>query len=458
MAGALSNLLGIERNPNALTLLPLAVDEAGDVSFAIPSMAYDAGDALLDAFTLPADVYAGRREPTVEDATNFSLSLLGSSFLAPAPKNALRSGAAYLGDPRLIKNPRVVREMMEQDRPEAGFGGQLSNLKHKPLSEMEYEFVPTEGGLLVNRTVTPEQIAEGGKNVIIPLVGDRTRAGGVVTSIGGKRLETPVDMQGGYQFGQSKAQMDDESVWASAGGIPQGIQNQVDLAGRDADNVYLGYVSMGGKSDSVSHHMADALLEQIKVSPLTKGAKKAFDKHLRNLEVVDKKTKKVTKPLKDWVGLDDPNISEYVANLTQGQRGIFTQAMDKRSWKDMGFPDVAETRLAITDPELLGLPHGYGGQFIGRGRVGSAIDENPSYTHKTYPNTLKGDYVGGLDEPLPRQIMFPEFHKARRDQKAGLVQDDRSFNIGNPSIQRLDQEWLDGVMQYYDDLQAGKFD
>lgn len=406
-----------------------------------------------------ADMYYN--EPEQRTLLNLGLSSLGVLPFVP-PVVSMRKGAGYLGDPRLIKNPRVVREMMERDNPEFGFGGQISGVKHRPLSEMQYEFVPTEGGLLVNKSISPEELAAGGDNVILQLVGDKTRAGGKITSIGDNRLETPVDMQGGYQFGQSKAQMDDESVWASAGGVPQAIQSQIDVAGRDADNIYLGYVSMGGGSDSVSHHMADALLEQIKVSPISKKSKKAFDSHLRNLTITDKKTGKVKKPLADWVGLDDPNISEYVAGLTQGQRGIFTQALDKRSWQDMGFPDVAETRLAITDPELLGLPTGYGGQFIGRGRVGAAVDENPSYVHKTYPNTVKGDYVGGLDEPLPRQVMFPDFHKIRRDKTGystrALVADDRSFNIGNPAIQRLDQEWLDGVMQYYDDLAAGKFD
>jgi len=54
--------------------------------------------------------------------------------------------------------------------------------------------------------------------------------------------------------------------------------------------------------------------------------------------------------------------------------------------------------------------------------------------------------------------MFPEFHRARRAEGKDVVPDDRAFNIGAPQVQKLDQEWLDGVMSYYDDLVAGKLD
>lgn len=410
-----------------------------------------------DVTGLLADANMYYNYPEERTLTNAGLSMAGLLPILPSA-SAVKLSKRYGGDPRLIKNPEVIREAMAQQRPQFGFGGQIGNLVHKPLSEMQYEFVPTPGGLLAPKVTTVEELAAGGNNVLINLVGDRTRAGGVITEIGGRKLENPVDMQGGKDYGRSRAQMDDESVWASAGGIPKSIQNKIDEAGQSADNVYLSYVSMGGASDAVSHHMADAILEQIKVGDITKKSKRAFDSHLRNIKIKNDKTKKIEQPLKDWPGLDSPNISEYVAALPQGARGVFTKAMDKSSWRNMGFPDVAETRYALTEPELLGLPSGYGGQFIGRGRVGSAVEESPSYVHKTYPNTIKGDYVGALEKPLPRQVMLPDFHLQRRAEGKDFVRDDRAFNIGAPQVQKLDQEWVDGAMQYYDDLVAGRYD
>ena len=410
-----------------------------------------------DLTGLLADANMYYNYPEERTLTNAGLSMAGLLPLVPSV-TAIKSAKKYGGDPRLIKNPEVIREAMMQQRPQFGFGGQIGNLVHKPLSEMQHTFVPTPGGLLAPKRTSAEELARGGNNVLINLVGDKTRAGGVITEIGGKKLEIPVNSQGGRDYGRSQAQMQDESVWASAGGIPQSIQNKIDEAGREADNVYLGYVSMGGASDAVSHHMSDAILEQIKVGDITKKSKKLFDDHVKNIKIKNDKTKKIEQPLKDWPGLDSPNISDYVAALPQGARGVFTKAMDKASWRRLGFPDIAETRYALTDPELLGLPSGYGGQFIGRGRPGSLVDETPSYVHETYPNTIKGDYVGALDDPLPRQVMFPEFHRARRAEGKDVVPDDRAFNIGAPQVQKLDQEWLDGVMSYYDDLIAGRLD
>jgi len=409
-----------------------------------------------DLTGLLADANMYYNYPEERTLTNAGLSMAGLLPLVPSV-TAIKRAKQYGGDPRLIKNPEVIREAMMQQRPQFGFGGQIGNLVHKPLSEMQYKFVPTPGGLLAPKVTTAEDLASGGNNVMINLAGDKTRAGGVITEIGGNKLEKNINMQGGRQYGQSQAQMQDESVWASAGGIPKSIQNKIDEAGQEADNVYLGYVSMGGASDAVSHHMSDAILEQIKVGRTTKKSRQAFDSHVKNIKIKNDKTKKVEQPLRDWPGLDSPKIAEYVSALPQGARGVFTKAMDKAAWRNMGFPDIAETRYALTDPDLLGLPSGYGGQFIGRGRVGSVVDESPSYVHETYPNTIKGDYVGEI-EPLPRQVMFPDFHKARRAEGKAVVPDDRAFNIGAPQVQKLDQEWLDGVMSYYDDLVAGKFD
>mgnify|MGYP000621929634 CR=1 FL=1 len=58
---------------------------------------------------------------------------------------------------------------------------------------MAATYEPTEGALLAPKVLTPEEMV-GENNFMVPLVGDRTLAGGRITSIGGQRLDTPVEM------------------------------------------------------------------------------------------------------------------------------------------------------------------------------------------------------------------------------------------------------------------------
>jgi len=404
------------------------LDAAAIATMPVPIVGDIAG-VLADA-----NMYATR--PEERTFLNAGMSLAGLLPFVPIAF-AIQQAKKNAGDPRSLRNPATISEQ------NIGYGGDISTTKTKPIDEMSYTFEETPGGLLAPQKMTPEQMFGSGRNVQLPLVGDRTRAGGVVTKIDGKDVN--VSAQGGYQFGQSRAQMDDQSVWASEGSIPKTIQNTIDEAGREADEVFLTYSAMGARSDAVSHHMADSLMDQVKVSKISKKSKKVFDEDYRKL-------------VPDWPGIDSPKAQEFLDSTTQGKRGAFSNLMSAKKYTDMGFPDIATTRLAITDPKLLFAPTGESGQFIGRGRPGAEIDENPSYIHKTYDKTIKGDYVGELEQTVPRQIMFPEFYRQRRAADAPVGADDRSFGMGSPTVQKLDQEWLDGVMKYYDDLSAGRYD
>jgi hypothetical protein len=60
--------------------------------------------------------------------------------------------------------------------------------------------------------------------------------------------------------------------------------------------------------------------------------------------------------------------------------------------------------------------------------------------------------LGGLAEQLPREVMFPDFFRARREAGAPRLADDRAFSMSNVN-QNADQRWLDNVMRF---LEAGK--
>jgi hypothetical protein len=72
---------------------------------------------------------------------------------------------------------------------------------------------------------------------------------------------------------------------------------------------------------------------------------------------------------------------------------------------------------------------------------------NPVSPHKTYNTQLAGEYLGGLEQSVPKEIMFPDWYKMRREIGAPESGDVRSFQLANP-IQQTNQEWLDNIMQY----------
>jgi hypothetical protein len=125
--------------------------------------------------------------------------------------------------------------------------------------------------------------------------------------------------------------------------------------------------------------------------------------------------------------------------------------MDTGPYQTGGFPNVAEARLAVTDPRLLYDPSGAAGMSIARANPG--VVERSG--HRTYDTALGGEYVGGFGQSVPKEVMYPDIFKAyaQRRNKHGVPLDasqtEYAFRIGTPPFyQETSQQWLDGVMRY----------
>ena len=121
-------------------------------------------------------------------------------------------------------------------------------------------------------------------------------------------------------------------------------------------------------------------------------------------------------PVKDWPGLDAPNLREYLVETKGDTRKKFLRLMEKATFQRQGFPSSGKARIAVTDKEQLMLGPGMFGGSIGKIDVDADIITDPLMPHKTYNTQLRGEYVGEID-PVHQSELFKDFYEGRKDKK-----------------------------------------
>ena len=354
---------------------------------------------------------------------------LTSTLLADSSK----PGTAIEALAKTGKLKEVAHDPFTGDTAGKTYWDDLSKTKLSiPVEDMRSTHVPTEEGLLKRQLIKPEQL-QG--SIIIPAVGDRTMAGTRLTHINEKPLDYHVEMQGGPDYMRGISQMKDQSVWASDKGPITRMAKYARKLAKDNEGTDLNlvYSSMGARSGDYSHHMTDALLSQMKSAPVTKKAIKEFDTEMKDINP-------------KWPGLSSPKLRDVL--LENGKmRKQFVEEMALGEHQGKGFPDIGSTRAAITDPRFIGQPTGVTGYSMARLDPTGKIITDQKAPHITYRSKIAGKYLGGLDEHIPREIMFPDFYAGRRAASKKPLSDDRAFTMSNVH-QVADQKWLDNLMKH----------
>lgn len=333
-----------------------------------------------------------------------------------------------MGKSRYPKQPRMSRD----DAVAAGYWHPVGADKKLPIPypEMTRGIEPAHD--LVPWRAADWESMQGG--TLIPAVGDRTEAGQWLKSVGGYGLSDDVLLEGGHDFMRSHDPYG--SIWASDKGVIKTLHNKARDAYEAGSDPYLSFMPMGHGASNFNTMMSDALLGQmqteLKTGQISKTAKGMFDREMRKLRP-------------EWKGIDHPDTMRMLDD-NGALRHAFVSTVQKDVYQKRGFPNVGETRFAITDPNLMDTPLHQGGQAVGR-ITDEDIMYDPLFPHKTYNTQLGGQYMGGDIEGIPRDILFPDFAKSRRAAGVDPAGDYRSFHLGIPT-QQMDQEWLDQLMKH----------
>ena len=286
------------------------------------------------------------------------------------------------------------------------------------------------------KTISPEDLPRDG--YLLNLVGDRSNVG-EVTRIGGEKLDVPILLDGGMGYMRGK----DTGAWASDERVVKSLSNKVKQA--DGRPVVGAYMAMSGTGSDFANMTRAVAMRNFDPAALRKKDIKSFNARFNSAKAYEPRLRD------DFPGIDSPKLNEWL-DKSGTRRAAFFDFMDKAEWRNLGFPNVTEARHVIQDPKLRDIPAGveqYGGQSLSLLNPSGVMRPTADLKmpHGTYDTDLAGKYIGGLDQGMPRSLLFPDFHNARRASGVAPSGDNRAFQM-KQVLQPMDQQWLDGVMSF----------
>jgi hypothetical protein len=360
-------------------------------------------------------------------------SLLGSRVIP----NALPQGALGMN---------MMRPLTKDQIDPLGYG-RAKGLLTRRLDETDIDY-SKDIDLVPEKKISIEDL-QG--SILYPLFGDQSGTGLLINSIDGVPFNKPVKLEGGAGFMRGASNKAEGSIWASDKNVITRLNNKVkNISDETGKPVNMIYTAMGKEGVDFSTFPSAVLAEQMPTAKILKKDKQAFDKLMKKNITVKKRGKdEVEHPaVKDWVGVDSPKLREYLDNAPAYVRKKFVKIMDKSPFQQAGFPSVGKARYAVTDDALKGKGSGDTGLVIGRPNLEKDPTSNPIVPHSTYGTQMFGEYVGGLEKTVPRNILFRDYFNLPKVKSLNnSAMQDYAFGRVFPT-QEVDQELVDTIMNY----------
>lgn len=290
--------------------------------------------------------------------------------------------------------------------------------------------------------ISPEDLY--GK-VGVQVQGDRSRAGAVIRALRGIPMDDVVKLEGGPAYAQLAKEMDTGGAWASMKGAAAGKQRQFDRAAEVTGREPVGvYSAMGLDGVNFATPVAEAMIKQLRLLRPNKAAMAGADKEIRRFAP-------------EFVGLQSPDALAQVLGRDSfpmegaGQvRKAIVETLRKAEYQNQGFPVYDDIIEAVTQRELKDAPIGASGFTVFRAKPGAGVIEKSDVKmpHGSYDTVIPGDYMGGLAQSVPAEVMFPKIYERQRALGRNPQQIHRSLQVNNQDFEVFDQQWLDGVMDY----------
>ena len=295
---------------------------------------------------------------------------------------------------------------------------------------------------------------------VIPTMWDRSDLG-VLTRVNDQNLAFPVPLDAGYQYPMTRSNFDANRFGASNKSPVTTVMNAAKRASgqkidkktgeiiKEGKPVFGVYTNMGGESNDYSTMVSDTIIAMMPNAKITKKSVKEFDDLMKDR-------------IENWPGLngvqDNPEKMKKLRDFLNRPEGgndrkLFVKTMETGKWNSQGFPDVTSARAATSVQDMFGI-----GTGDATGRIIGQIDYNAPTTrvtdHNTYPVSIprvpntplyRASTQGGAFVDIPRDLILPDYLKARRLANKPEVSDTRAITMSVPS-QDLTPKTIDDIM------------
>jgi hypothetical protein len=281
-------------------------------------------------------------------------------------------------------------------------------------------------------------------DVMIGIPGDPTLTGKTLYSVGDFTLGSPSPQHGGPLYGL----YNDDAFWASGIGPARGVQNLAKRASKQYDAPVKGnYIMMGPDSINYAQHFADANLQAIDLSRMTKAQVDQFNELIR-------KGSPKSGPRESFPGIEDKDSAYLQMAMDPELRKHFNALMQMPTVTEtLNLPSGTDIRFAITEPSLRDLETGVTGYSMGKMRPDIASKELPLSTHPTYDYDIPGEFMGQSRFPIPYELSFPDTLQSIRANPKQARQEFGSLKMVGPR-QTIDQQMIDEIRAYEERMKA----
>ena len=204
---------------------------------------------------------------------------------------------------------------------------------------------------------------------------------------------------------------------------------------------------MGPESINYALHFADANLQAIDLSKMSKAQIEGFNNLIR-------KGSQESGPRPNFPGIEDKGDAYLQFAFDPELRKHFNALMQRPKVVELfNLPSGQDIRFAITEPALRDLEIGVTGFSMGRMRPEVSAKELKLSEHPTYSHDIPGEFMGQTRYPIPYELSFPDTLKAIRENPRQAPQEFGSLKMVGPR-QVVDQQLIDEIKAYEEQMKA----